>query len=80
MVFYHYQLRFVRSTLHNKFFILEFFEKKLFLTKSIFCLGSGLFSGSYCIFGVYLVTGTKNTDISEEGTFQSSIFTCICKM
>jgi hypothetical protein len=24
----------------------------------------------YCIFGVYLVTGTKNPDISEEGTFR----------
>jgi hypothetical protein len=24
----------------------------------------------YCIFSVYLVTGTKNPDISQEGTFQ----------
>jgi hypothetical protein len=24
----------------------------------------------YCIFSVYLVTGTKNPDISEEGTFR----------
>jgi hypothetical protein len=27
---------------------------------------------SYCIFGVYLVTGTKNPDISQEGTFRIS--------
>jgi hypothetical protein len=26
----------------------------------------------YCIFGVYFVTGTKNPDISEEGTFRIS--------
>jgi hypothetical protein len=26
----------------------------------------------YSIFGVYLVTGTKNPDISEEGTFRIS--------
>jgi hypothetical protein len=26
----------------------------------------------YCIFSVYLVTGTKNPDISEEGTFRIS--------
>jgi hypothetical protein len=26
----------------------------------------------YCIFGVYLVTGTKNPDISQEGTFRIS--------
>jgi hypothetical protein len=27
----------------------------------------------YCNFGVYLVTRTKNPDITEEGTFQISI-------
>jgi hypothetical protein len=26
----------------------------------------------YCIFGVYLVTGTKNPDICQEGTFRIS--------
>jgi hypothetical protein len=26
----------------------------------------------YCIFRVYLVTGTKNPDISQEGTFRIS--------
>jgi hypothetical protein len=26
----------------------------------------------FCIFGVYLVTGTKNPDISEKGSFQIS--------
>jgi hypothetical protein len=26
----------------------------------------------YCIFSVYLVTGTKNPDISQEGTFRIS--------
>jgi hypothetical protein len=26
----------------------------------------------YCIFGVYLVTGTKNPDISQEETFRIS--------
>jgi hypothetical protein len=25
-----------------------------------------------CIFGVYLVTGTQNPDISQEGTFRIS--------
>jgi hypothetical protein len=88
-------------------------KNKLFLKKSIFCLGSNkkiripdkkidfffkqLFSQKilklknyyakwtlrievvngkkpicYCIFSVYLVTGTKNLDISEEGTFRIS--------
>jgi hypothetical protein len=32
----------------------------------------GKFFICYCIFGVYLVTGTKNPDISEEGTFRIS--------
>jgi hypothetical protein len=28
----------------------------------------------YCIFSVYLVTGTKNPDISQEGTSRIPIF------
>jgi hypothetical protein len=35
-------------------------ESKLLMVKNIW----------YCIFSVYLVTGTKNPDISEEGTFR----------
>jgi hypothetical protein len=33
---------------------------------------NGLNNICYCIFSVYLVTGTKNPDISEEGTFRIS--------
>jgi hypothetical protein len=62
--------------------MLEFFSKKI--QKPNFIMQSGpcelRIEVCYCIFGVYFVTGTKNPDISKEGTFRISIFFITTKM
>jgi hypothetical protein len=54
--------KFVIKKIKNQKFIMQSkpCESKLLMVKNIIC---------YCIFGVYLVTGTKIPDISQEGTF-----------
>jgi hypothetical protein len=63
------------------FFKKQFFSKKIPKLKIYHAKWTlwievvyGKFFICYCIFGVYLLTGTKNPDISKEGTFRISIF------
>jgi hypothetical protein len=54
--------------------LIDFFNQLFFLL-NILCKVELLmvtFFICYCIFGVYLVTGTKNPDISQEETFRIS--------